>query len=129
MSGVHPEDQNPQRSPADVGPLELLVAPFRRWRGVVLVVVASALVAAGFILILPERYEVSSSFVADPGRSVEISGGVASLAGRIGLGDLQIGPSSPQFYADLLRSRAVLRRVLRSRVPTLNDTLPLIDVL
>src|SRR6266516_4761089 len=97
----------------EVGPLELLATPTRRWRLVSLVVVAAAMLAAALSLLLPERYEVSASFVADPGRSVEISGGLASLAGRIGLGDLQIGPASPQFYADLLRSRAVLRRVLR----------------
>src|SRR5438093_1196674 len=122
-------DSDLQRSMDEVGPLEVIVAPIRRWRTVVLVVVASVLVAAALSLLLPERYEVSASFVADPGRSVELSGGLASLAGRFGLGDIEIGPSSPQFYADLLRSRAILRRVLRARVPTLTDTLPLIDVL
>src|SRR6266550_837292 len=129
MSGLQAGELYPQSSADVVGPLELLVAPIRHWRGLALVVIASGLLAAALSFVLPERYDVSASFVADPGRSVEISGGLASLAGRVGLGDLQIGPSSPQFYADLLRSRAVLRRVLRARVPTLNDTLPVIDVL
>jgi uncharacterized protein involved in exopolysaccharide biosynthesis len=129
MNYTQPGEPDLGSSADEIGPLELLAAPSRRWRAVVLIVLASGLLAAGLSLVLPERYEVSASFVADPGRSVDVSGGLANLAGRFGLGDLQIGPSSPQFYADLLRSRAVLRRVLRARVPTLTDTLPVIDVL
>ncbi len=129
MNSVEAGELHPQRSNDEVGPVELLVAPIRRWRALVLAIVASGLLAAALSFLLPERYEVDASFVADPGRSVELSSGLASLAGRIGLGDLQIGPSSPQFYADLLRSRAVLRRVLRARVPTVTDTLAVIDLL
>ncbi len=129
MTGTRGVAPNREESAGPRGPLELLVAPIRRWRLIVGVGVVSGVVAAGLSLVLPERYEVSASFVADPGRSVDISSGLASLAGRIGLGDLQIGPSSPQFYADLLRSRAVLRRVLHARVPTAVDTAAVIDVL
>src|SRR5437899_7349529 len=114
---------------SSVGPLELLVTPMKRWRLMLSIAVVSGVLAAGLSLLMTESYEVSASFVADPGRSMDVSSGLASLAGRIGLGDLQIGPTSPQFYADLLRSRAVLRRVLHARVPTLVDTLQVVDVL
>ena len=129
MNRAEEADLNPRSSTGGIGPLELLVVPIRRWRALVSVVATSGLIAAVVSLMLPERYEVDASFVADPGRSLEMSSGLASLAGRIGLGDLQIGPSSPQFYADLLRSRTVLRRVLRTRVPTVTDTLTVVDLL
>src|SRR5437868_6604261 len=102
MNRAEEADLNPRSSTGGIGPLELLVVPIRRWRALVSVVATSGLIAAVVSLMLPERYEVDASFVADPGRSLEMSSGLASLAGRIGLGDLQIGPSSAQFYADLL---------------------------
>ncbi len=112
-----------------IGPLQLLVTPARYWRLVLYVMLASSALAAGLSFVLLERYEVSASFVAEPGRSVDVSGGLATLAGRIGLGSIEMGPSSPQFYADLLRSRAILRRVLSARVPDASDTARVIDVL
>src|SRR6266702_5338089 len=91
-----------------IGPLQLLVTPARYWRLVLYVMLASSALAAGLSFVLLERYEVSASFVAEPGRSVDVSSRLATLAGRIRLGSIEMGPSSPQFYADLLRSRAIL---------------------
>lgn len=116
-------------STSEVGPLEVLAGPLRYWRLVMTVVVTSSLLVAALTFVLPERFEASASFVTDPGRTADVTGGLASLAGRFGLGDLQLGSSSPQFYADLLSSRAVLRRVLNARVPTPAGVLQVMDVL
>jgi len=112
-----------------VGPLELLSVPIRRWRFLAAFVFGVSLFAAAAAFVLPKRYMASASFVADPGRGTELSGSLASLMGRVGLGDVGVGASTPQFYADLLRSRAVLRRVLRAIVPTDSGNLPVMDVL
>ncbi len=112
-----------------VGPLELLSAPARRWRIVVVVVLIASLSAGVASFLLPDRYEVSASFVADPGRAPELAGGLASLVGRIGLGDVGLGASSPQFYADLIHSRAILRRALRAQIGTSSGLRPLLHIL
>ena len=114
---------------AAVGPLELLSGPARHWRILALVVLLATLFAGLVGFLIPDRYDVSASFVADPGRSPELSGGLASLVGRIGLGDVGLGASSPQFYADLLHSRAILRRALRAQIATNSGPRPLLEVL
>ncbi len=94
---------------ATLSPLAMLAAVLRH-RGLVLGVVATGLaVTLGVALLKPRTYSSSFSFV--PASSPDPrTGGLASLAGQFGLSIAPNGNAaqSPQFYADLLKTREVL---------------------
>lgn len=73
----------------------------------------SAAIAAAMVLRTPPVYVASASFIPQ-GQENARSSGVASLAGQLGISVSAGGSSlSPEFYAKLLKSRALLTPIVR----------------
>src|SRR5207302_720346 len=75
--------------------------------------------------LLPPTYTATTTFVPDPGSAQSrLPGGLAGLSGLVGLAG-QLGLSfggdasrSPRFYADVVKSREVLEKVLLTPFPS-----------
>jgi uncharacterized protein involved in exopolysaccharide biosynthesis len=95
-----------------VGALNVLL----RRRGIVAGLPATAAVLAVLVsLLVAPTYTASTSFVPEQRGQSRLSSGVAGLAGQLGL-SVGLEPSqSPQFYADVVRSRELLEQVLLSK--------------
>ena len=94
----------------------LLESIIARWRLVVALPVAGALLVGASTFLVRSKFTTVTSFVAAAREQQSMLGGFASVASQLGVG-LAMSPSnSPQFYADVLRSRGVLEEVLRARV-------------
>lgn len=82
-----------------------------RRRKLVLACSLSGAVLTGVVILLsPRQYTASASFVPqEPG---SIQAGLGQIAAQFGLSAPKPGTTSPQFYADLLSSREILREVI-----------------
>lgn len=115
--------------PRPAGPLELFVSPIRRWRFLASLALITAVVSAVVSFIVPSRFTASTSFIADQGNQGNLPASLAGLASQFGLSEALGQSSGPQFYADLVRSRAILRALLVSRVPSDGRQVAVIDLL
>ncbi len=96
--------------------LELASILFTRWKLVAGLPLMAAFFAVVISLIMPAKYEATSTFVPEPeSDDLNISAGLAGLAAQFGVAVPGAGAQSPQFYADLLRSRTIRDEVLLSR--------------
>ncbi len=97
-----------------VGALNALL---RRWRLVLGLPILIAVLTVGVSFLVPSTYTATTTFVPEARGQTRLPSGIAGLAGQFGL-SLGAEPSqSPQFYADVVRSRALLERALLSRYP------------
>jgi tyrosine-protein kinase Etk/Wzc len=102
----------------DPSAIELATALLRHWRLVVLGPVLAVVAAVAVSLVLPARYTAVASFVPDTRGAARLPAGLAGLAGQFGM-SLSSDPSqSPRFYAQVVQSRELLERVLRSKYQT-----------
>ena len=86
------------------------------WRSLAVLGLLGGVVAGGVAVALPSYYQSSAAFQAESSPVSPISGALAGLASQIG--NLQLGSqTSSQFFADLLTTDAVLRRVLTDSLP------------
>lgn len=100
-----------------ISPLRLLALLVRERRLVLALTGVGVVIGTGIALLRPRTYTSTFSFVQqstqDPSRA-----GLASLAGQFGvsLGSLAGSSQSPQLYADLLTTRAVLAPIAAESV-------------
>src|SRR2546427_4992809 len=118
------------------GSLEFVNALLKRWRLVVGLPLLAAILTAIASLVLPRPYTATVTFVPEQ-RSASRGGGgdrLAGLAGQLGI-PLGLDPTqSPRFYAEVLKSRELLARVLLTKFPDprradAGDSLPLLAIL
>ncbi|MEI6813811.1 MAG: hypothetical protein WCL36_06480 [bacterium] len=85
-------------------------------------VLTGAAVGLVALLVIPKSYQAHASFIVEQ-RSASRSGGGAfgALASELGVG-IATGSAGPQYFADLLRSRAVQGAVSRQFVPAGTDS-------
>ncbi len=86
----------------------------------------AAVATAVIMLIMPVTYASSASFVPEIQSQQRLPASLAGLATQLGVNIGGEPSRSPPFYADLLRSREILERVLSARVQDPNggtDTL------
>ncbi len=111
MNQVAQGDSEATREVRIVGLLAVLI---KRWR-VVLgmpVVVAFAVAAAQFLL--PSRFLATTSFIPESNNpSGQLPGALVGLASQFGV-SIPASGNTPDFYAAVLRSRALLDRVLQT---------------
>lgn len=100
-----------------ISPLQFANVLLSHWRAVVGLPVAAAVLAAGISLIIRPVYTATTSFVPESGSQGGIPGGLTGLAGQLGISLSVEASSSPRFYADVVRSRGILERVLLARYP------------
>lgn len=106
--------ENVPESSREITLLELASAVLRHWRLVILLPLLFGFLAGAFALLEDRTYSASASFVPQ-GTENRGGGGASAIAQQFGvsLGADRPG-QSPQFYADLLRSRVILRQALES---------------
>jgi uncharacterized protein involved in exopolysaccharide biosynthesis len=122
--------------PEGATPLGDLLGPVRRrWRLVAVCSLVAGVLAALVSLVLPPVYTAQTTFTP-VASSQGVSGGLASLvglAGQLGLSGLASGGSiSPEYFAEVLRSRSILEATLQSKFPTGDSAAverPLLDIL
>jgi uncharacterized protein involved in exopolysaccharide biosynthesis len=107
----------------------------RHWRLMTGLPAAAALLAAATSLAVPPRYKATATFVPE-GESTRMSlpGGVSAFAAQLGVAIPGGGRNSPQFYAEVLRSRTLLDQVLLARfsdprTATTGDSATLLEIL
>lgn len=97
------------------------------WRSVAAFALLGGVVGGGTALLLPSYYQSGAAFQAESTNPTQISGALAGLASQIG--NLQLGTqTSAQFFGDLLTTDAVLRRVIRERLPWQGQSMPLSQI-
>jgi uncharacterized protein involved in exopolysaccharide biosynthesis len=90
------------------------------------------LVAAGVaVIFIPPVYRSQASFVANSSSSNKLASGLAGgagalggLAAQLGMGSTLDPSESPNFYIELMRSRELLTRLLKSRFPDSRSSSP-----
>ena len=88
-----------------------------RHRRMVIGLPVVAVVALLISFAMHPTFSASTTFVPEAGANSRLPAGLAGLAGRFGLSLGAEASRSPRFYADVLKSREVLERVLRSHYP------------
>jgi uncharacterized protein involved in exopolysaccharide biosynthesis len=126
------------RGPSERGEvtlLDLATVLIKHWRLIVGLPVLGAIAAVLISFAMRPSYSASTSFVPEGGPNSRLPAGLAGLAGQFGVSLGADASRSPRFYADVLKSREVLERVLRSYYadprPTAQrgDTIRLLDLL
>lgn len=109
-----------QDADASVSPAQLLRAVLRQRKLIARIVFVVLVLTAAAVLLRPRQYTVVTSFVPDSRRpGSNLSGIAAQLGVPVGSSDLT---ESPQFYADLVRSRELLRRAAVERYTSAGDS-------
>ena len=119
----------------EISLLALANVLLKRWKLIVGLPLAAAFVAAIIVLIVPPKYTATASFVPEAeSRGVDLPSGLSGIAAQFGVAIPGGAANSPQFYADVLRSRTLNDLVLlagfpdpRTDVP--DDSAPLLDLL
>ena len=96
----------------DINLLGLFNAVLRHLRAIFLTGLAFFAIALGFGLTEHRTYTADVSFIPQLARP---NSGVSALASQFGLGSITTADvgNSPQFYVDLVKSREILRKVVR----------------
>jgi len=129
-----PEAGRPLRSNDEPSLLDLVAVLARHPRAIVVAPFAAAVVVVLVCLILPSQYTAVTTFVPEVSSDQRLPAGLSGLAGQLGLSLGSGATTSPRFFADVLKSRSVSERVLRTRfaVPdarTPGDSLALLQLL
>lgn len=104
----------------------------RRRRLIVAISIVTAVLALGIALVLPPTFTATTVFVPESPTNSRLPAGLAGLVGQLGLPLDLDAARSPRFYADVLKSRALLERVLLSRYPdprSPGDSASLLEIL
>jgi len=110
----------------------LVVGMLARWRAVVAVTVAVAVLALLLSFVMPPGYESQATFVTADTRiqlpqglsDLATQPGISGLASQFGLGASSDPSTSPAFYTQLLGSRELLTSVVLSRFPNPRTEVP-----
>lgn len=111
----HPEEHGP-----DISFFELLAPLLRRWKLIAGAALGCGIAAAIVLLLQRPVYSGETNFTPEAPSNAGIASsivGLAGLAGQLGLGSTTAASVSPDFFAQLLHSREVLRAVLLTEFP------------
>jgi uncharacterized protein involved in exopolysaccharide biosynthesis len=109
------KDAPGSRSGGEVGLLELVNVLLKRWRIIVGLPILGAVIAAAVSFVVPKTYTATTTFVPEARRQPRLPASLAGLAGQLGFSLGGEATESPRFYADVVRSREVLERILLSQ--------------
>jgi len=115
--------------------LDLATVLLRHLRMVLGLPVAAAVLMAGISLVMRPTFKATTSFVPEVTNGARLPASLAGLASQFGLPLGEDASRSPRFYADVLKSRELLERVLQSRyadcrnAATPTDSARLLDLL
>ena len=114
--------------------LSLATVLLRHRRLVLGLPLATSVVTAGISLFMHPSFTATTTFVPEAPSAVRMPSGLAGIAGQLGLSVGGDATRSPRFYADVLKSRELLERLLLSRyldprAAQPNDSARLLDIL
>lgn len=109
--------------------LSTVVKMLRHWRLLVTLPFVTATVTAAVSLVLPAKYTASAKFIQEVSSSGAMQSQLAGLAAQFGVLNATGPAQSPDFYADLLRSRTITDEVLLSRFGTSDSDADSVDLL
>jgi uncharacterized protein involved in exopolysaccharide biosynthesis len=99
----------------------------KHWRQLVLFTLVGGTAGGVTAVLLPSYYESGAAFQAEANPPSQMGGALAGLAAQFG--NIQIGPqNTAQFFGDLLRTDAVLGRVVQANMPWRGSWVPLTTV-
>ncbi|PYO94570.1 MAG: hypothetical protein DMD62_04830 [Gemmatimonadetes bacterium] len=105
----------------------------RRRRLVIALPLITAALALALALVLPPVFTATAVFVPESPNHSRMPAGLAGLVGQLGLPIDLDAARSPRFYADVLKSRALLEHTLLARYPDPRkaqaDSASLLDIL
>ncbi len=97
---------------------ELVKTLVSRWRVLIVLPLVCGAVASLLTFLVPPTYTAITTFVTAGQRDLTASlGSFANVASQLCVGLPTNPTNSPQFFGDVLRSRGVMREVLRTRLP------------
>jgi uncharacterized protein involved in exopolysaccharide biosynthesis len=94
--------------------LEFLNVILRRWRIVTGLPLAVTLLVAVVSFLIPATYTATTTFVPEVRTQGRLPAGLAGLAGQFGVSLGAEATQSPLFYAEVVKSREVMERILLS---------------
>jgi uncharacterized protein involved in exopolysaccharide biosynthesis len=89
----------------------------KRWRLVLGVPLLAAFSAGVFSFLVRPTFSASASFLPEVRSGSRVPAGLASLAAQFGVATGSDAAQAPQFYAQVLKSRELLERILLDRFP------------
>ena len=101
----------------DVSVFDLLTPLVRHRRLILGTALACALLTAIVVLILRPRYTALTTLVPEAPKESSLSSSLGGLATQFGLGSQIATPYSPDFMADVLRSRGIREVILATEFP------------
>jgi uncharacterized protein involved in exopolysaccharide biosynthesis len=103
-------------TPPDAGLLDYVWVFSRHRRLVFGIPAVAAVLTFGLSFLLPTRWTAEARFFPEASSSIELPRGIGALAGELGFSLPGGDPmSSPDFYAAVMESRALLTRTLETR--------------
>ena len=107
----------PRRDDLDdeISLLELVNVLLRRWRLVVGLPLGAAFLTAVVSFLIPPTYTATTAFVPEVSAQRRLLAGLTGLTGQFGISLGGEASQSPRFYAEVLKSRELMDRVLLSR--------------
>lgn len=127
------EQERPHEDEVDeISLLELGDVLLKRWKLIIVLPAAGALIGLLLSLNATRLYEATATFIPETGAARAPAGRLAAIANQFGIGSMV--SSSPQLYETILRSRTFLQNVLDTRfsnpaTPDAADSIRLFDFL
>jgi len=126
------------RKPAvsqDISLVELVSVLIRHWQAVVGLPLLAALCALVYGYVASPTFTATTTFVPELGSQPRLPPGLSGLAGQLGVTVGSEASQSPRFYADVVRSREIVERVVMARYEdprpqaSRRDSLTLLEIL
>jgi uncharacterized protein involved in exopolysaccharide biosynthesis len=112
------EPPAPESRDYNLSLLGLLVVWLSHWRALVTLPLIAAVVALGVSFLVRPQYHARGQFVPESRSTAGLGANLSGLASQLGVSVAGGEPTqSPQFYADLVKTRPVLTAVLLRRYP------------
>lgn len=120
MPTPSPREPPPLEAPTSL--IDLVDVAVRWWRMLIVWPIVCGLGGGVIALVLPRSYTATTRFTPEAQTAQRLPAGLAGLAGQFGVSVGEDAAQSPRFYADVLRSRELMERVLRGVYPLPGST-------
>jgi uncharacterized protein involved in exopolysaccharide biosynthesis len=106
----------PGAPPLGIGLVAVFNALLRRWRAMIVIPAVVVLAAVVIALTLSPTFRATAIFAPEEDGESRLPAGLAGMAGQLGV-TLGGGSRSADFYAEVAKSRDILRPLLLTRLP------------